>query len=287
MKITELFTPCLNSWQGTLDLDFRVDAGQTKLTQVQAQAPLKVQRPHYPEGEAVCYVTVMHTAGGLVSGDQLTQTLRLQPHCRTLMTTPAATKVYQSTGAASSQSTQIQVGSEAHLEWMPQETILFEKAHYQHHLHIDLEPGATALVWDLTRLGRSARGERFLEGYWRSTTEIWQGQRPLWIDRQVLPGGPVIRSRPSGLKNYPVVGTLAFVGDPVSDQVLATLRDQILKTQIQPELVGITRNLCGVVCRYRGPSIQDARRYFLAIWQHLRLSRYGTIPSIPRVWGSI
>ena len=40
---------------------------------------------------------------------------------------------------------------------------------------------------EITRFGRSARGEKFCFGNWRSHTEVWQQGQPLWIDRQWLP----------------------------------------------------------------------------------------------------
>jgi len=84
-----------------------------------------------------------------------------------------------------------------------QETIVFNGAIYQQDLRIELSPGARWLGWEITRLGRSARGERFCRG-WRSHTEIWQG-RPLWIDRQWIPAGEEIINSPHGLAGQSVV----------------------------------------------------------------------------------
>jgi len=143
-----------------------------------------VQRPFYPEEPDVCHSVMLHTAGGVVGGDRLSLNFRLGPNAHTLITTAAAGKIYRSNGLEARQSIQMQVATGACLEWFPQEIIVFNGAIYRQDLRVELDPGASWLGWEITRFGRSARGERFLQGEWRSHTEIWQQGRPLWIDRQ-------------------------------------------------------------------------------------------------------
>ncbi|NET37843.1 MAG: urease accessory protein UreD [Cyanothece sp. SIO1E1] len=273
-----------SAWLGNLTLSFAHEHGRTKSIHTQAQAPLKVQRSHYPEGPAICYTTIVHTAGGMVGGDRLAQSIHLQPHSQVLITTPAAGKVYRSTGATSVQSTQIRIEADGWLEWLPQETIIFNGAQYHQQLHIDLAPNAQVLLWDITRLGRSARGEQFLQGYWRSDLDIWQGETPLLIDHQALSGSAEVVSSAHGLNNYPVVGTLTLAGHGLTDSDLTALRERMATTAIPGQQLGLTRTLKGFACRYRGPSSQAARQCFTTLWQYLRQCRYGKIPSIPRLW---
>ena len=241
-------------------------------------------RSHYPEGPNPCYTTLVHTAGGMVGGDQLSQTIALDPNTRALVTTPAAAKVYQSIGPTSTVQTHIAVRSGAALEWFPQETIVFAGARYHQSLRVDLAEGATVLLWDITRFGRSARGETFSHGSWASDVEVWQGERPLWIDRQMLTGESTVRLSPAGLNGCPVIGTLALVGYLPTATEISILKDSVTSQQISLANIGITTGLNGLVCRYRGESSQAARQFFITVWQQLRALRYGKIPPVPRVW---
>lgn len=272
-------------WQGSLDLVFAQAQGQTRVIHAQARSPLKIQRSFYPEGPEVCHSVLLHTAGGMVGGDRLALNFKLQPQTQALITTAAAARIYRSLGSEAQQSIQIQVEPGACLEWLPQETIVFNGGIYRQDLRVELADTATWLGWELTRFGRSARGEKFLQGNWRSHTEVWQQGRPLWIDRQGLSGGGGNFHSSNGLNGCPVVGSLAWVGKPVESEVIQAIRDRWNPTHYQGE-AGVTRLLAGVLCRYRGPSSQEARHWFLQVWNLLRLSCQQRPACRSRVWPS-
>ncbi|KAM3089675.1 urease accessory protein UreD [Phormidesmis sp. 146-35] len=268
-------------WHGRLCLEFVNRQGTTQLIRNLGQAPFKVQRPFYPEGDEVCHSVILHTAGGLVGGDRLSCDLRLHPTSRALITTAAAAKIYRTTGKPAQQSTHLRLDADACLEWLPQETIVFNQSIYRQHLRVDLAPGACWLGWDLTRFGRSARGEKFVEGEWRSHTEVWQEDRPLWIDRQRLVGSEESFTSPHGLNNCPVIGSLALVGQSVEPEFIEKARS--LWTG-NPEFAGVTRLISGLLCRYRGHSTMEARQWFVEVWRSLRGLYCDRPVCIPRVW---
>lgn len=270
-------------WHGTLKLKFASHQGATQLIHNQAQAPLKVQRPFYPEGPTVCHSVVLHTAGGIVGGDRLSQSIYLSPHAHSLITTAAAGKVYRSKGQEARQTIEIQIDTDACLEWLPQETIVFNGAIYRQDLRIELSPGASWLGWEITRFGRSARGEKFLQGEWRSHTEVWQQGRPLWIDRQWLPGSEQTFNSPHGLAGKPVVASLAWVGQTVSPEIVEQAR-MLWNTQERTGEAGVTQLISGILCRYRGSSTSEVRNWFTEVWQLLRLSFLKRPSCPPRVW---
>ncbi len=278
-------------WHGRLDLVYAHREGQTLQTHAQVQAPLKVQRPFYPEGQAVCHSVVLHTAGGIVGGDRLSQNIHLEPNAHALITTAAASKVYGSRGKSrvcpdgqqAKQTIEIQVDADAYLEWLPQETIVFNGAIYRQDLRVELAPGAGWLGWEITRFGRSARGEKFLQGEWRSHTEVWQQGRPLWIDRQWLPAGEEILNSPHGLAGQPIVASLAWVGKSVSPEIVEKARKLWSVEEHQGE-AGVTQLISGLLCRYRGSSTVEVRNWFTDVWHLLRLSFLGRPATKPRVW---
>ena len=271
------------AWHGSLNLVFAHRHSKTELIHNQAQAPLKVQRPFYPEGPGVCHSVVLHTAGGVVGGDRLSLDFHLEPNAIALITTSAAGKIYRSNGLQARQSVQMQVAEGACLEWLPQETIVFNGAIYRQDLRVELAPKASWLGWEITRLGRSARGERFMQGEWRSHTEIWQQGRPLWIDRQWLPGNEEILNSPHGLAGQPVVASLSWIGADVSPEIVQKARSLWEAVERQGE-AGVTRLTTGLLCRYRGSSTSEARNWFIQVWQLLRLSFLGRPICPPRVW---
>ncbi|NEO11823.1 MULTISPECIES: urease accessory protein UreD [unclassified Moorena] len=312
-------------WHGSLELRFAYCQGQTQPIHTYAKAPLKVQRPFYPEGLEVCHSVVLHTAGGMVAGDKLSQDIQLESGTHALITTAAASKAY-GRGSSSArlinystnneklsgslnkpeprknissanqvnysaslkkpetrQIIRLQVETGACLEWLPQETIVFNGAVYRQDLRVELAPGASWLGWEITRFGRSARGERFVEGNWRSHTEVWQQGHPTWIDRQWLPASEATFSSPYGLAGQPVVGTLALVGEPVSSEILEQARELWSAREYVGE-AGVTQLMSGLLCRYRGASTEEVRHWFTEVWQLLRVNLFGRPIIKPRVW---
>ncbi len=312
-------------WHGSLELRFAYCQGKTQLIHTYAKAPLKVQRPFYPEGLGVCHSVVLHTAGGMVAGDKLSQYIHLESGTHALITTAAASKAYGRGSTSASlinystnneklsgslnqpearqnissanpvnysaslqkpetrQIIRLQVETGACLEWLPQETIVFNGAVYRQDLRVELAPGASWLGWEITRFGRSARGERFVEGNWRSHTEVWQQGHPQWIDRQWLPASEATFSSPYGLAGQPVVGTLALVGQPVSSQILEQARELWSAREYVGE-AGVTQLMSGLLCRYRGGSTEEVRHWFTEVWQLLRVNLFGRPIIKPRVW---
>ncbi len=271
-----------NSWHGKLELDFANSDGTTQISHSYSQAPWKLQRPFYPEGDRVCHSVLLHTAGGMVGGDRLTANITLGEHTHALITTAAAAKIYRSSGQESQQITQIQVAAGACLEWLPQETIIFNGAIYHQQTRIELAPQAIWCGWEINRYGRTARGESFLEGQVRSRTEVWQQGRPLWIDRQHLWGNADMWHSPHALAAQPVVGSLAFVGQSVPSTLVDQSRS--LAHTIEQGEFGVTQLEQGMLCRYRGASSLEVRTWLIGVWQMLRVSLMGRSHYLPRIW---
>lgn len=271
------------NWQGILDLDYQNRRNTTQLIKAYSQAPLKIQRSFYPEGKEICHNTILHTAGGMVGGDRNSLQINLHPNTHAVITTAAASKVYRSNGEQAQQMIQIQVEKGAICEWIPRETIIFNGAIYRQDLQVNLAENACWLGWEMTRFGRTARGEQFLTGDWRSCTEVWQNNRPLWIDRQWLPAGEIMINSPHGLRGQPLVGSLCWVGKPVSEEILKKVRN-LWNPQDANGEVGVTLLLSGLLCRYRGNSTQEVINWFTKVWQLLRQNDDKPMITLPRVW---
>jgi urease accessory protein len=270
-------------WKGLLELHYDWDGDRTRLRSAYAQSPLKVQRSFYPEASGTCHTVIFHTAGGMVGGDRLVYHLNLGPETSVLATTAAASKIYRSNGLDAEQHLDIHISTGACLEWLPQETIVFEGAQFQQFLKVKLEPGASWMGWDIYRLGRTARNESFTTGHWRSHCEIWRDNQPLWIDRQFYQATPERWLQVQGLNGCPVIGTFIWVGAAVPADLIEELRQLPFAGASKAEL-GITRLEQGLVCRYRGTSTAQARDWLMQIWNHVRCFSLGNAACPPRVW---
>ncbi|NEO85291.1 MAG: urease accessory protein UreD [Spirulina sp. SIO3F2] len=280
----ELTQPIPPPWQGELNLTYVWQPArcQTQLQRSHHQSPLKVQRSFYPEGSEVCHTVMLHTAGGIVGGDRLRIQLNLEPRAQAVLTTAAASKLYRSNGPIAHQQITATLAPGARLEWLPQETIAFRGAHYQSQMRVDLAPGATFVGWEITRFGRTARGECFDAGDWRSQLEIWQAGQLQWNDRQWLPGHAALLQSPQGLNGAVIVGTLVWLGEPVSPNLLHQVRN--LPRPLSGQ-TGITTSLgAGLICRYRGNSTAEVRTWLSRIWQHLRQQQWERQPVRLRIW---
>ena len=269
------------AWQGEIELEFVQSPDNfTILTRSYAIAPLKVQRPFYPEAD-VCQTVLLHSAGGMVGGDRLSYKIDLSPNSRALITTAAATKIYRSQGEISHQQIQIDIGANACLEWLPQETIIFNQAKYQQDIRVNLAPGATFCAWDLVRLGRSASQETFTQGYWQNVLEVWRAGKPLWIDRQKLIGEQWTSIQAAN--SQPILGLFVVIGHPVTAEMIDQARSLAPKSSQGLES-GVTAVKSGIICRYRGSDRQAAQQWFIALWGLMRQQYLDRGVCIPRVW---
>jgi len=176
-------------WQARLALGFERRRERTVLVRCEHCGPLRVQKALYPEGPAVCQAIILHPPGGIAGGDGLDIALLAGAGAHAQLTTPGAGKWYRSGGRRASQSLHLRVDAQAIVEWLPQETIVFDGAEAAMQTRIELAAGALYCGWEILCLGRTASGERFAHGRLDLSTRIEQGGRPLWIEPGGLRGG--------------------------------------------------------------------------------------------------
>jgi urease accessory protein len=270
-------------WTGKLNLSYKNSQNKTYLDLAYCQAPLKIQRSFYPEGEQICHSVILHTAGGIVGGDLLEQNINLQPQSQVLITTSAANKIYRTNGEKAKQDITIKVESQSYLEYLPQETIIFNGGVFRQNLRVELDLDSSWLGWEIMRFGRSARGEIFDQGEWRSYIDIRQENQPLWIDRQCLKGSKELFFSLNGLARKPVIGTLSYLGKPVNSSLIQTVRNSWQPHSNNSE-IGVTQVLQGLLCRYRGTSVSEVKNWFIQVWELLRQDQQKQFIIKPRVW---
>jgi len=191
----------------------------------------------------------------------------------------AAEKVYRSAGPDSTVESRLAVGAGGWLEWLPQETILFDGARLVRRLSLDLAGDAHALAGEIVVFGRLARGERVTSGFLHDAWEIRRDDRLVWADALRLDDPEAALAAPAGFGGPTALGTLVYAR-PDAAALLGAAR-----AALGPE-PGAGASVVGDVLLLR--LLSDAphrlRRRFGAAWMSLRAAAGGLPPALPRLW---
>lgn len=217
------------SWQASLQLGFGLRAGHCRLLHNRHSGPLRLQRLLHPQCPGAAEALLLHPPGGIAGGDALEIELDVAEGARVLVTTPGAAKWYRTSGQSARQTVKLSVASGACLEWLPQESILFDGCDAQQALDIELQGDAGMIGWDIVQLGRTAAGESWRGGRWRQDLKLRRDGRLLWCERADLAADSVLRQATQGLDAMTVFGTLWATTAGLDD---AELRDSLRATLI-------------------------------------------------------
>ena len=284
-----LAEPLASTWHANLSLGFRRREAATILARREHAGPLRVQKALYPEGEAVCHAIVLHPPSGIAGGDELEIDVTVGPGAHALLTTPGAGKWYRSAGAWARQRMGFAVEAQGALEWLPQETIVFDAARAAMRSRIELDDAARFIGMEVLCLGRRASGEHFAAGAVHLDTRVSRAGRPVWLERGLLEGGLLeggsgLLNASAGLAGFSVSGTLLAVAPGIEPGLLAACRGvPVHETGARH---GITALPDMLVARYLGHSSEAARQWFVALWQTLRPALIGREAQSPRIWNT-
>ncbi|MES2604410.1 MAG: urease accessory protein UreD [Pseudomonadota bacterium] len=255
------------------------------------EGPLYVQRPFYPEGPELAHVYLLHPPGGLVSGDTLHTTLKVGEQAQVLCTTPGAGRLYRARQDRRSQQqiNTLELAADSTLEWLPQESIVFEGAHAKLHTTVDLADSARFIGWEITALGLPASNALLTSGSLIQRLEINRHQRPLLREQLVLNDQTrELAMAQIGLQAFTVSGL--FVCGPFTKEQLQSLAFDSLQAvraeAERPALCGITRLGQFIVGRYLGSCAQQARMLFTNYWQQLRPLLLNRPACAPAIWAT-
>lgn len=163
---------------------------------------------------------LVNTAGGLTGGDRLQIEVEAGAGSDAVVSTAAGEKVYRSTGPAATVETVLAAGPGASLDWLPQETILFDRAHLVRRVDIRLAGDARLLAVEAVLFGRLAHGERAIDATLRDRWRVRRDGRLVYADGLALgPGLAGALDRPAVLAGGRAMATVLLLAPDAEARV--------------------------------------------------------------------
>jgi urease accessory protein len=142
----------------------------------------------FPRGADMTAV-VLNTSGGVTGGDLFRLRLDLDPGTEASVTTQAAERLYRAQpGERGTIVNRLRLGAGARLNWLPQETIVFDRACAQRALSADLAPDAELLAVEPLVFGRHASGEALGMAHLHDRWSVRRGGTLVFADRLQVSG---------------------------------------------------------------------------------------------------
>lgn len=254
--------------------------GGTFLSDLYQRSPGKALFPRI-DGKDCREVVFLNTAGGVAGGDRLHYTLTASNGATITGTTQAAERVYRAIREPGRVTTRIEAQGGATLEWLPQETIVFERGRLVRETEIHCDGAARVLAMDWLLLGRAASGETLRSGQIRDDWRVRRDGRLVWADSFRLEGDIAGQTaRPSLLGGCTALATILYIA---ADAESHLDRAKELLAEV-PAKAGATTINGLMICRMAAPLASDLRRAVAMFLRAFRGQAGGFPSALPRVW---
>ena len=170
---------------GELRADFQRIGAHTQAMKIFETGGLRLRCPRVAHG---CEGVIINTGGGIAGGDHATYDFKIGANAQVTLTTQSAEKVYRAQSNAAVMDVVLHAGEDAEVEWLPQETILFDGARLQRRLEVDLHETSNLTMLESITYGRIAMGEVKLQGALHDRWRIRRNQRLLFAEDMRLDG---------------------------------------------------------------------------------------------------
>ncbi|WP_136682274.1 urease accessory protein UreD [Falsirhodobacter xinxiangensis] len=202
--------------RGEAHVRMKLQSGTTRLADLCQQGSAKAI---LPRGVGTPEVVFLNTSGGLTGGDRLDLSLALDDGCQAVATTQTAERAYDSGGSEAVVTIRHSVGQGGWLDWLPQETILYDGSSVTRSTEIALTGRAGCLLLEMVVLGRAAMGETVGRLAFTDRRSVLRDGVPVLTDPLSF-GDEASAAVPGGARAF---ATLAMVG-PGAEETLAVAR---------------------------------------------------------------
>jgi urease accessory protein len=168
---------------------------------------------------------ILNTSGGLTGGDTLAITAEAQQGARLRLTTQAAERVYRTPDERAARvRNELTIRSGARIDWLPQETILFQNGHLRRALSVDMAADARALIVEPVLIGRIAMGEVVTQARLHDSLTLRRDGQLLFKDATALTGDIVARMDKPAVGNGARAMALVVFAAPEAEAHLDPIR---------------------------------------------------------------
>ncbi len=206
---------------------------------VYQRSPIRVLFPR-TAGAQVQEAVLVNTSGGIAGGDRLESSVTAMDNASIAVTTQAAEKVYRAINESAHITTTLRACDAAKLAWLPQETIVFNRARVCRRTQIEVSSGSQLLALEWLVLGRAAHGEKISAGDIMDSWRVRKDGRLVWADSFRATDEVFSHlSRKALLSDCTALATLLYFG-PDLEERLQFIRDlaSSLECQCAATLVG-------------------------------------------------
>jgi urease accessory protein len=210
---------------GRLRVAFERRGDITALAVLRQEGCLKARHPR-PEPGSIAETVLLNTSGGITGGDDLGLDIRAGGGTRLIATTQAAERLYRATPASPPATirTRLTAEADATLEWLPQETILFDACRADRTLSVDLAPSARFVGVESLLFGRQASGETMRRAWLTDRIHIRKDGTLLLHDATRIAGdAAALMARAGTFGDARAMATIVSVG-PEAEAALPLLR---------------------------------------------------------------
>jgi urease accessory protein len=215
--------------EGSVRLGFVLGAdGRTALAGLHQSGAARVRFPK-PEGGDAPEAVLLNTAGGLTGGDRLDVDVAVAARCSATVTSAAAEKIYRALDGEARIQVRLDVGEGASLAWLPQSTIVFDRAKLDRRTDAAISGSASFLAVETLIFGRSAMGEEVRRGACRDSWRVRRDGRLVFADAFQVDGAVAdVLDRDATLDGARAVAMLLWAAADAADrldEVRALLQD--------------------------------------------------------------
>lgn len=214
--------PRLQRAQGLGRISVQARDGRTELRRLYQDGCAKIRLPRDPDALGLEAV-LLNTSGGLTGGDRMGWQAEVGADAQLTLTTQACEKTYRSLDGDAEVDVQLEVSPRGRLDWLPQETILFDRARLARRFTVEMAQDATLLAVEPMILGRLAMGEEVVTAHLRDRWRVRRGGQLVYADDLKLDDAYAGLPLLAGAKAY---ASLLFVA-PDAERLIDPLRDAL------------------------------------------------------------
>ncbi len=218
--------PALQRAQGELRAAFGRRDGRTVLRDLRQEGCLKARFPR-PERDAWTGMVMLNSSGGLAGGDALSTTVQVGEGGRSTVAAQAAERCYRALpdDRPTRVRNRVEIASGSAVEWLPQETILFDRCALDRRLDVVATGTAWFLGVEALVFGRAAMGETVNRAVLRDVIHIRRDGVPVLHDAVRLDGavGDLL-SRVAMMRGARALATIVLAA-PDAEQHLDAVRE--------------------------------------------------------------